>query len=323
MFAVVRKKTITLSLASLLATNLNGAGIPVIDAGSIAQSIAQYGQMIKQYEQMIKDTINFEKQMKELGVDMANISQILGESNQMIQDTKNLYGNIKAIPNDFYGEIANITRACNFIEKQSTFFKTKIKTIGIKYEDRLNACLSAITDGAEISKTLEELMQKAQRTTNPTFFKEIQIEIQNLINAKEYIQNKEKQKKVSTILSFYDNFKKNDSNNPYTKVKMDKDLKELSRQLSKPNNAKQAQALTNAILLKILEMIQKQYELNVNFANTMIAFNNKRENQFNGNIDFNKKYIETINPIKFNPFYQDIEKNLSKDEFGLPQYNIK
>ncbi|XTO85283.1 hypothetical protein B6971_000345 (plasmid) [Campylobacter coli] len=83
--------------------------------------------MLKQYEQMIKDTTNFEKQMKELGVDMSSISEILGDTKSLINQTQSLYDGIKAVPNDFYGEVEDITKACNFMEQQSTFFKLKFK----------------------------------------------------------------------------------------------------------------------------------------------------------------------------------------------------
>lgn len=66
------------------ASSLFSAGIPVIDAASIAQAVTSYQQMLKQYEQMIKDTTNFEKQMKELGVDMSSISEILGDTKSLI-----------------------------------------------------------------------------------------------------------------------------------------------------------------------------------------------------------------------------------------------
>ena len=76
-------------------------GIPVIDAAAIAQAVQQYTQSLKEYEQMVKDTLNFEKQMKELGVDMDSISDILGNVRNMVRDTQNLYNDIVAIPNYF------------------------------------------------------------------------------------------------------------------------------------------------------------------------------------------------------------------------------
>ena len=299
------------------------SGIPVIDAAAIAQAVQQYTQSLKEYEQMVKDTLNFEKQMKELGVDMDSISDILGNVRNMVRDTQNLYNDIVAIPDDFYGEIEDITRACSFLENESTFFKMKINRAGTKYTDKINSCITSISDGVEISQTIEDLSKKAQSATDPTTFKKIQIEIENLQNAKEYLASKNRQDKINRMVSFYDNYQKNEVNNPYTKVKMDNDLRELSNQLSKPNNAKQAQALSNAILLKMLEMSQRQYELNLNFSNAMTSFNAMNMGQDTHNLDYQKTYVETINPEEFNPFYQNIDKNLSKDEFGLPIYDIK
>ena len=57
-----------------------------------------------------------------------------------------------------------------------------------------------------------------------------------------------------------------DSSNPYSKAKFDDDLRALSNQLKNASNQKQATALTNTMLLKLLEVSQKQYELSLNIA---------------------------------------------------------
>ncbi|EFP2889808.1 hypothetical protein HP688_001750, partial [Campylobacter jejuni] len=281
------------------ASSLFSAGIPVIDAASIAQAVTSYQQMLKQYEQMIKDTTNFEKQMKELGVDMSSISEILGDTKSLINQTQSLYDGIKAVPDDFYGEIEDITKACNFMEKQSTFFQTKIHNVGTKYTDKVNTCISAISDTTEVDKSINQLNQKLLTISkdDTKTYNETLVQIQNLENAKQYLASKANQDRVNKMLAFYDNYQKNESTNPYTKAKMDKDLQELSKQLLKANNQKQAQALTNSILIKILEMTQRQYELNIYFSQAMTSLGlNGNGGQMNKSPSFELTYQEPQDP---------------------------
>ncbi|QWU80888.1 P-type type IV conjugative transfer system protein TrbJ/VirB5 (plasmid) [Campylobacter novaezeelandiae] len=313
-----------LFLSLFFSTSLFSSGIPVIDAASIAQAVTNYKQMITQYQQMIKDTANFEKQMKEFGVDMSSISEILGDTKSLISQTQSLYDNIKAIPDDFYGEIEDITRACNFMEKESSFFQIKIKKAETKYIDKVNTCISAISDTTEVDKSIQQLNQKLLTLTkNDTkTYNETLIQIQNLENAKQYLSSKANQDKINKMLSFYDNYQKNESNNPYTKVKMDKDLKELSKQLLKANNQKQAQALTNAILIKILEMTQRQYELNIYFSQAVASLGiNGGNTQINKSPSFDLTYEEPQDPKEYNPYLKDIQQQ-PKDENGFPIFTF-
>lgn len=301
--------------------NLYSGGIPVIDAASIAQAVTSYKQMVTQYEQMLKDTMNFEKQMKELGVDMTSINEILGNTASLIRDTERLYNGIKAVPEDFYGEVEDITRACNFLEKESSFFGMKIQSVGNKYTNRINSCLSAISDFDQINKTINELSQKALKIKDEKLFNENKLQIQNLINARDYLKSKSNQDKINKMISFYDTYQKNESTNPYTKAKMDKDLQNLAKQLTNSNNHKQAQALTNAILIKILEMSQRQYELSIYYSQVLTAVASGNENNSNQPQNFNLKYQEPEDPKDYNPFLKDV-KEQKKDENGFPVFEF-
>lgn len=310
-------------ISTSIITYLN-AGIPTIDVAAIAQAVQQYTQMIKQYEQMIKDTLNFEKQMKEFGVDMTSVNEILGSANSIINDTRNFYNNIKELPKNFYNEVEDITKACSFLEKESSFFATKIRNVSTdKYSDKINTCISAITDTTEIDKTIDMLNKKAAAISDPEEYNKVKTEIDNLENAKHLVSEKAKQDKINNLISFYDTYQRNEKNNPYTKAKMDNDLNELSKQLLKPNNTKQAQALTNSILLKLLEMTQKQYELNMHFTSAFANIENQNTNKNTQNNTYN--YTQTYTKPKdlktYNPFYKDIKKQ-SQDEYGLPKFNF-
>ncbi|MCV3531276.1 type IV secretion system protein [Campylobacter sp. CNRCH_2007_0968H] len=314
------KKRIALSLL-IFSNSLYCAGIPVIDAAAIAQAVTNYQQMVTQYQQMLKDTMNFEKQMKELGVDMTSINEILGSANTLIRETENLYNGVKAVPKDFYGEVEDITKACSFLERESSFFGMKIQSAGNKYTDKINNCLSAISDVNEINKTIKELTDKSLKITDTKLFNENRIQIQNLINAKEYLKSKANQDKINKMIAFYDTYQKNESTNPYTKAKMDKDLQNLAKQLTNSNNHKQAQALTNAILIKILEMSQRQYELSIYYSQVLTAVATNGEKNFNQPQTFNLTYKEPEDPKEYNPFLKDV-KEQRKDENGFPIFDF-
>ena len=101
---------------------------------------------------------------------------------------------------------------------------------------------------------------------------------------------------------------------------MQDDLKSLAKQLNKANNQKQAQALTNSILLKILENMQQQYELNINYTSAMASSRQamKDDNARDLTPDsFNQKVVE----YKRNDAIFDPEiKQMPKDELGLPKF---
>ncbi|HED1004870.1 hypothetical protein IY889_08405 [Campylobacter volucris] len=317
----MKKRVVSFFICIFSFNNLYSGGIPVIDAAAIAQAVTSYKQMVTQYEQMLKDTMNFEKQMKELGVDMTSINEILGNTASLIRDTERLYNGIKAVPEDFYGEVEDITRACSFLEKESSFFGMKIQSVGNKYTNRINSCLSAISDFDQINKTINELSQKALKIKDEKLFNENKLQIQNLINARDYLKSKSNQDKINKMISFYDTYQKNESTNPYTKAKMDKDLQNLAKQLTNSNNHKQAQALTNAILIKILEMSQRQYELSIYYSQVLTAVASGNENNSNQPQNFNLKYQEPEDPKDYNPFLKDV-KEQKKDENGFPVFEF-
>lgn len=266
-------KKITLSLitaSTLFLSNVNAAGgIPVIDTAAIAEQVKAYAQMIKEYEQMLKDTLNFEKQMKELGVDMTSISQILGDLNSMISDMQGIYNDITNIPDDILGNIKQVQNACSFLQTQSPSFKDKLGSMTSAIDNDFNRCVSGIRNNADITKSIDELMDKINQTTDYNLKQQLYTQIENIKNAQAFIENKAKEEQANRLITFYDTYHKQDKTNPYTKAKMSADLEKLAKQLQNPNNAKQAQALTNSILIKMYENMQRQYELNLEYSNAL------------------------------------------------------
>ncbi|CUU72389.1 P-type conjugative transfer protein TrbJ [Campylobacter hyointestinalis subsp. hyointestinalis] len=327
----MKKIVISISVAtSLFLTSANAGGIPTIDVAAIAQQVMgyqqtlkDYAEQIKQYEQMVKDTMNMEKQMRELGVDMNSVYEILGDTQSMINQMQNIYENVNNIPNDIMGDIARVKTACSFLEQNSQFFGISVKTSSNKLTSKINQCTSALRNGVNLSKSIEEITAKMNASIDPIERASYQAQIANIKNAEKFLQARENATKTDALLAFEDVFHKGDKTNSYSKAKMNDDLNKFAKQLSKANNQKQAQALTNSILLKILEMMQYQYELNINYTSTMASMRQINENNEAKNLtedSFNQSVVEyKRNDAIFKPE----TKQLPKDELGLPKFVFK
>ncbi|PSM51266.1 hypothetical protein CBLAS_1413 [Campylobacter blaseri] len=326
----MKKTLIALSIAtSLYLNNLNAGGIPTIDVAAIAQAVVgytqtlkDYAEQIKQYEQMVQDTLNFEKQMKELGVDMNDVNQILGDVTQMINSMKDIYSSVKNIPEDIMGDVARVKMACSFLETNSQFFGISVKTSSNKLTSKINQCTYALRNGVNLSKSIEEITAKMNASIDPIERANYKAQIANIKNAEKFLQARENATKTDALLAFEDVFHKEDKTNSYSKAKMNDDLNKFAKQLSKANNQKQAQALTNSLLLKILENLQHQYELNINYTSTMASsrhsYNNSNKNLTEES--FNKNVVE----YKRNDnIFEPETKQLPKDELGLPKFIFK
>ncbi|ECL7558367.1 hypothetical protein FTT16_08720 [Campylobacter jejuni] len=313
------KKTILIFISILIfkSNSIATSGIPVFDAGSIAQAIKSFEQMQKEYQQMLKDTANFEKQMTELGVNMSSVNEILGSANSLISQTQSLYNGIVAIPETIFDEVEDITRACNFLNNNSNKFGIKLRNSYSKYTNKASACIASISDFKDIDEDINEIIKKMNVEKDEKKYNELAYQVQTIKKARDFVKEKANQDKANKLIAFYDNFEKNEKNNPYSREKMNNDLKELSRQLLKPNNQKQAQALTNSILIKILEMGQKQYELNVYMSQAIQAISNQGKESTLNDSSFNQAFKNPTEVSNYNPFYQDI-KEFPKDEMGMP-----
>lgn len=320
------KKLIFAILMSLIFHQNLQAGVPTIDVAAVAQQAMSYAQMlkdyaqqIKNYEQMIKDTVNFEKQMDELGVGMKDINQILGDAQGIIDNIQSAYNDINAIPQDFLNTISQIQDTCDFLESQSQSFSNKMQKIK-QIKNKINRCISLVSNREEIEEVLEDLSKKMNSTTNYEEFKEIETQMKNIEKANIFFKQKQNIENANQILAFYDTYKAGEKNNPYSKESMTNDLKYLSSQLKKPNNQKQAQALTNSILIKILESLQRQYELNMEYTKTLTQLNQSSNGYNKVKADFKKAYEA---PKFKEELFGKTNTNLPKDEFGLPIFTIK
>lgn len=327
----MRKIALSVATASIIMVNgVSAGGIPTIDTAAIAQavtgymqSLKDYSEQIRQYEQMVTDTLNFEKQMKELGIDMNDVNQILGDATKMIDDMKNIYSTVQSIPEDIMGDIARVKNACSFLETNSQFFGHTVQKSSTKIKDKVNQCTFALRNGVNVSKSIEEITQKMNASLDPIEREKYKTQIANIKNAERFLQERDNIEKTNTLLAFEDTFKNADKTNKYSKASMQNDLKDLATQLSKANNQKQAQALTNSILLKILENLQYQYELNINYTSTMATANRELNKNNFKNMD-ESSFNQTVVEHKRNDaLFEPTTKVLPKDELGLPKFIFK
>ena len=187
-------------------------------------------------------------------------------------------------------------------------------------KSKVNRCTYALRDGANLSKSIDELTEQMNKAVDPIQRANYQAQINNIKNAEKFLQERDNIEKTNALLAFEDTFHSDDKTNPYSKAKMNDDLKQLSKQLSKPNNQKQAQALTNSILLKILENLQHQYELNINYTSTMATGKQLSESGSNKNLteeSFNQSVVEYK---RNDAIFEPETKQLPKDELGLPKF---
>ena len=321
----LKKQSLILALTMLLNQN-SYATYPVIDVASIAQAVMQYTQMMKDYSQMLKDTLNFEKQMKELGVDMTNIQEIYGNVLDIINETTSLYEDLNNIPEDIYGELAKIKNTCNLISSISnTSNFTQALNQASKIDRKFNGCLNALSNNTalldDITKKTEEILDlKSQALINRDENLEIankiaqkEQEIQTMQQAKSYALTLKQNEANLQMLAKLDKIAEFDSKSHSQK------LKNFSQQLNQPNNAKQAQALTNSLLLELVTQQQKIFELQTQYYHTELAEKNARISQVQEPKQYQKPNIKRLEDIS--PYFKEAQeqsKNVRFDSAGLP-----
>ena len=119
----------------IFTSNSNSAGIPVFDGAGMAQNmvdnamqyanmIKDYAQQVQMYKQMIVDTLNFEKHLKALGVDMNEWADIIGEISDTISGIEGLANSIQNIPDSFKLQFTRAQKACNFLNSNVSGFSS-------------------------------------------------------------------------------------------------------------------------------------------------------------------------------------------------------
>lgn len=289
------KKLSIICILSLFAnTQAFGAGIPTMDIGSLTQSVLSYQEQVKAYAQQLKDyqqlllsTTNQSNQLKEAGFGM-NVEEILGQTSSVIDST---LSNVDfKIDKEVFQETTDITNACAYLEQNSEEFAKILADSNKKLKDKVNSCIAAVNTD-KLKKTMFNLEEKARNASTEQEAENIRHKMNMLSKAENFLKSQTSNKNTSQVLLLYEEYINGDKNSPYSKEKFDEDIKKLANQLKMPNNQKQAQALQNAMLLKLLEVSQRQYELSLNF------YSMKSADLKNSNSSFSMDYDEKPNTI--------------------------
>lgn len=325
----MKKRLISIITAISLSTTQLSAGIPTIDAAAIAQAVLSYVQegkdylqQVQHFEQMVKDTANFEKHMDELGIGM-DINDIFKDTLGMIRDLENIYREIENIPKDFLRTVNRIENACSFLERESQFFGIDInKGRNSGKFDTLGSCIAVIEDETAIMKTIEELIEKQNRAKDSDEYYKLAIEIDNIKSAKRYLEDKHNTTRINRLIEL-DNLYQTNTSGISVKKQMRDELFMLNQALQNPNNQKQAQALTNSILIKILETNQRLYELTMASSTAIVSINQDggSEQKKVSEEDYQKVYKKY--DFDANLAYGSNVTPAIKDEHGLPIFKIQ
>lgn len=316
--------SLVLSLA--LSTNANASGIPTVDMASITQAIMGYteqlktgAQIVKQYEQQLKEYANSLMQSEAMGVGQS-IMDALGEANNLINTTMSIIDNY-SLDFDILQRATDIQNACSYIGSNSKKFNEVFSKVS-SLTGQIKRCLSSV-DTEAIADDIADLMEQLSRGgLSEQEIQDLNTRISNLNKAVQTIQAKTTAMNTDKVLTVVDAYENGDKNNPYSKERMDDDLKTLLKQVQKADNDKERQALTNVLLAKHLEMTQKQYEATLNFSK-MMAQDMKNKTDMS-----RKDYQET--PLQVVDYedtqaYQDFKSkygtNIIYNEFGMPDFN--
>ncbi len=266
LFHEIKHKIIIASIVfGTTITSANANGIPVLDLNSLKQSLENYKQQIKDYEEQIRQGMNQVQQMAEQGIGM-QIDEILGQAKDILNDTiQNL--DFK-LPDELFQETTDVTNACAFLEQESEEFAKGIEEAGKKLSNQVSTCMNTVTTSAidqtigKLTAEYEKLMQIPEKVQEAI---DIKTKISNITQAAKIVTEQTINNGASKINLMLEAFENGDKENPYSKEKMNEDIKKLAEEIKTPQNQKQAAAKTNALLIKLLESSQRNYEASLQF----------------------------------------------------------
>ena len=317
----------------IFTSNSNSAGIPVFDGAGMAQNmvdnamqyanmIKDYAQQVQMYKQMIVDTLNFEKHLKALGVDMNEWADIIGEISDTISGIEGLASSIQNIPDSFKLQFIRAQKACSFLNSKVSGFSSAASELK-GFKRQTNRCFMALNSKDVINTKLNELNRNLQKATDINEIKRIQNEISNIRNAAQFLRQEKAQETANELISFHEAFYGEGEIHTRLKMKTYKqhaeDFKRISKQMKNAKNEKQVQAITNTILLKMLEQNTEMQGIMVSYTRAIAAqsYNNINQNHLSED-SFQQKEINPKFPS--NP-YGNIKK-METDKYGMPIFRL-
>lgn len=316
----------------IFTSNANSTGIPVFDGASMTQNmvdnamqyanmIKDYAQQVQMYQQMLTDTLNFEKHLKALGVDMEAWTDIIGEISDTINGIEGLVNNIKNIPDSFKLQFTRAQKACNFLNSNVSGFSSAANDLK-DFKRQTNRCFMALNSKDVVNTKLNELTKNLQKATDINEIKKIQNQINNIQNAVQFVKQEKAQETANELISFHEAFFGEDE--AHTKLQIQsykdqaKEFEKISKQMKKAKNEKQVQAITNTILLKMLEQNSQMQGIMVSYGRAIASQNYNKTNKYLSEDSFEQK--EENPEFPDNP-YGDIKK-METDEYGMPIFRL-
>ena len=278
----------------IFTSNANSTGIPVFDGSSMAQNmvdnamqyanmIKDYAQQVQMYQQMLTDTLNFEKHLKALGVDMEAWTDIIGEISDTINGIEGLVNNIKNIPDSFKLQFTRAQKACNFLNSNVSGFSSAANDLK-SFKRQTNRCFMALNSKDVVNTKLNELTKNLQKATDINEIKKIQNQINNIQNAVQFVKQEKAQETANELISFHEAFFGEDE--AHTKLQIQsykdqaKEFEKISKQMKNAKNEKQVQAITNTILLKMLEQNSQMQGIMVSYGRAIASQNYNKTNKY-------------------------------------------
>lgn len=279
----------------IFTSNANSTGIPVFDGSSMAQNmvdnamqyanmIKDYAQQVQMYQQMLTDTLNFEKHLKALGVvDMEAWTDIIGEISDTINGIEGLVNNIKNIPDSFKLQFTRAQKACNFLNSNVSGFSSAANDLK-GFKRQTNRCFMALNSKDVVNTKLNELTKNLQKATDINEIKKIQNQINNIQNTVQFVKQEKAQETANEIVSFHEAFFGEDEAHAELKIQSYKDqakeFEKISKQMKNAKNEKQVQAITNTILLKMLEQNSQMQGIMVSYGRAIASQNYNKTNKY-------------------------------------------
>lgn len=319
----MNKIKLSLIASTLLISTSFSAGIPTMDVGALTQSVLSYQEQVKMYAQQLKDyqqlllsTTNQANQLKEAGFGMS-VEEILGQTSSVID---NAISNVDyKIDKEVFQETTDITNACAYLEQNSEEFAKILSESDKKLKDKINSCISAVNTD-KLHETKARLTKEMQEVETEQEREDLRHKISMIEKTESFLKSQSTNKNTSQVLILYEEYINGSKNSPYSKEKFDEDIKKLANQLKMPNNQKQAQALQNAMLLKILEVAQKQYELSLNFYSMQSTELKNNKSGIEVNYDEKPSEVISIEDTKKMKEFKDKYGDVLYDKEGFPDF---
>lgn len=323
---------ISLSLKSMILAGLLNltpaySNFPVFDFSNLSQAILEYSEQIKQM-------IMFEKQLKELGIDVDRISGFISEMQGAWDSIQNL--NEQALNlSGIESLLDDIKNDCDLFQNESETFKNfineqKKKLKGVDSTTALKqACMNALAN-EEFTKEIRnkyqhEAQKKYEQGDQKGFLTEI-AKAQEIEDKRRQNIAKTQSESVSKVLNAYNLYTKGSASNGSkynmlyrkdTQDMMGKIQKQLSDTKIKAMNDKERQEALLRTQSMILQVLVSQYEVmqNMNAMYASMALDKMKET--------NPKKSETIKPEKIEKFQRnklgqpDFTSSFFEDKKGI------